>query len=351
MIDRVVIEISAGKGGDGLISFHRGKYLPFGGPDGGDGGKGGDVVVVGDDSYNDLTHLSAGKKYLARHGMSGGKDKRRGKSAENLKIQVPVGTAITEMNEKEKGVFIADVLKSGEKHVLAKGGKGGLGNVHFATSRNQAPRKATVGEDGESYRLLLQYKMVTDVCLIGKPNSGKSSLLTRLTRAKPRIADYPFSTQIAQMGVMDGKVRDYVVAEMPALVDGSANGKGLGNYFLQHAERTGFLIYVLDYNSTNIMEDIAILDRELALYSELLVRKVKVITVNKIDLAEDKSKIKETQQLMESLDIPFHLISLKEDTGVLEFVERLTKLLDTMTVHEQREIGSTIKIFRPKPRL
>jgi len=350
-MDRVVIEICAGKGGDGLVSFHRGKYLPFGGPDGGDGGKGGDVVVVGDDSYSDLAHLSARKKYIAPPGISGGKDKRHGKSADNLIIQVPVGTAITEMKEKEIGLFIADVLKSGEKHVVARGGKGGLGNIHFATSRNQAPRKATVGEDGESYRLLIQYKMVTDICLIGKPNSGKSSLITRLTKAKPRIADYPFCTQIPQMGVMDGKVQDYIVAEMPAIVDGSSNGKGLGNYFLQHAERTCLLIYVLDYNTMNIMEDIAILDRELALYSELLAKKAKVITVNKIDLAEDMSKIKEIQQLLGNLDIHFHLISARDGTGMVEFVERITELLDDMTVHEQRETGTAIKIFRPRPRL
>jgi GTP-binding protein len=350
MIDRADIYIKAGDGGDGLASFRRERYIPLGGPDGGDGGVGGNVIVEVDVSLVDLSHLAQKKKYVAANGIGGGKKKMHGKDGENLTILVPQGTMVYEMKENGEVQYIADLRVAGEKVLIAEGGKGGLGNVHFTTSTNQAPRRANRGKDGQSCRLILEYKMVTDICLIGKTNSGKSKLLSRLTEARPRIAEYPFSTRHPLMGVINGERKDYVVAEIPALVDGSSIGKGLGNAFLRHVERTSLIVYLLDATSPDIVGDISMLDKELLSYDSKLSDKAKIIAVNKIDLLQDSNRIDEIGQKLHLFSLPTYFLSAETGKGVIQFTTNITGIAEKEAKQHTEKPDPGIKIFHPQPR-
>ncbi len=350
IIDKVDIYIESGCGGNGAISFLKGRYVPLGGPDGGDGGKGGDVVILVDEKVEGLSHLDKKGKLVAEHGTNGGKEKRYGKAGKNLLLRVPRGTTVYEVKEDESLQMVVDMMNWGDSVLIAKGGKGGKGNIHFATAVNQAPRKAEKGEVGQEVRVVMEYKMVTDACLIGRPNSGKSSLLKMLTRALPRIASYPFSTRHPALGVVNGDERDYVVAEIPAIDDGSSYGKGLGNKFLQHVERTRLLVYLLDGTSLNAAEDFAVLDAELALYDSNLSKKAKVIVVNKIDLPEISSRIDEIKLELKPLNVGIFFLSAETGQGVLEFRHGITETVDIITEQDVYQASSEIKIFRPKPR-
>lgn len=350
MIDKVDIHVKAGCGGDGSISFHRGRYIPLGGPDGGDGGDGGDVVLLVDEKVEDLSRLDKKGELVAESGVCGGKEKRHGKAGKNLLLRVPRGTAVYEVKGDGSLQVLDDMMKCGDRILIARGGRGGRGNVHFATAVNQAPKKAEKGDVGQVVRVVLEYKMVTDICLIGRPNSGKSSLLKMMTRVRPRIARYPFSTRQPTLGIVNGDKRDYVVAEIPAIDDGSSYGRGLGNKFLQHVERTRLLVYLLDSTSLAAAKDFAILDTELALYNRNLSTKNKVIVVNKIDLTEVSSRIDEIKLELTPLNVSVFFLSAETGQGVLQFSNEITEMVERITGQDMYQAGSEMKIFRPRPR-
>lgn len=273
-IDRTKIIVASGSGGHGAVSFHREKYVNAGGPDGGDGGKGGDVIFVVDEGASTLADFKYRRKFKAENGANGAKNKMTGKSGADVLIKVPQGTLI---REAETGRILADLVESGERCIIAKGGKGGLGNMHFATSTRQIPNFARAGEDGKELELLLELKLLADVGLAGFPNVGKSTLLSVTTGARPEIADYPFTTVRPNLGVVfNNGERSYVMADIPGLIEGASEGQGLGHEFLRHIERTRLLIHVVDISGSegrDPFEDFLRINHELERYNEALSRR------------------------------------------------------------------------------
>lgn len=279
-IDYVVIEVAAGKGGDGVVSFRREKFVDRGGPDGGDGGDGGDVVLVAKQNQNTLAAFRYRKKLAADNGQPGGKSRRHGKSAAPLVINVPVGTQATTGG----GTVLADLTRDGQQAVVASGGQGGFGNAHFVSSRRQAPKFAEKGEAGEKLTLTLELKMIADVGLIGLPNAGKSTLLSRLSNARPRIADYPFTTLVPNLGVVDiDESTSVLFADIPGLIEGAASGKGLGHDFLRHIERTAVLVHLIDAYQTDVSKIHQTVRAELAAYQKDLVKRPEIVVLNKTE--------------------------------------------------------------------
>ncbi|MBR1629049.1 MAG: GTPase ObgE [Lachnospiraceae bacterium] len=294
--DQAKIIIRSGKGGNGHVSFRREKYVPNGGPDGGDGGKGGDIIFEVDSRVNHLSDFRHRRKFAAQSGEEGGKSRRHGKSGEDLVLKVPAGTII---RDAEQGRVIADLSGDNTRVVVLKGGRGGLGNQHFATSRMQAPRYAQPGGEAVEIEVLLELKTLADVGLIGFPNVGKSTLLSRLTNARPKVANYHFTTLNPVLGVVDlPDGEGFVVADIPGLIEGAAEGAGLGHDFLRHIERTKVLVHLVDGASTegrDPIEDIQAIDAELASFSKTLLDKPQILVCNKLDaLADQGSEILET---------------------------------------------------------
>ena len=296
-IDRTKIIVASGSGGHGAVSFHREKYVNAGGPDGGDGGKGGDVIFVVDEGASTLADFKYRRKFKAENGANGAKNKMTGKSGADVLIKVPQGTLI---REAETGRILADLVGSGERCIIAKGGKGGLGNMHFATSTRQIPNFARAGEDGKELELLLELKLLADVGLAGFPNVGKSTLLSVTTGARPEIADYPFTTVRPNLGVVfNNGERSYVMADIPGLIEGASEGQGLGHEFLRHIERTRLLIHVVDISGSegrDPFEDFLRINHELERYNEALSRRPQVVALNKMDLegaAENAARFRE----------------------------------------------------------
>ncbi len=292
--DEVQIAVIAGKGGDGCISFRREKYIPYGGPDGGDGGDGGNIILHSKENTSTLYHLKGKRVLKAKNGRPGMGKNRTGGKGEDRIIIVPVGTMATDIDSCE---IIADITQNNEKVVIAKGGKGGKGNSHFATSVNQVPRKATQGLSGEKVNIRLELKLIADVGLVGFPNAGKSTLISRMSNAKPKIADYPFTTLVPNLGVvLYDYYRTYVIADIPGLIEGASEGTGLGIRFLKHIERTNLLLFVIDISEDDYIEKYLKLEKELEKYSINLSDKKRCIAFNKIDLINnDKIKLKITQ--------------------------------------------------------
>jgi len=349
MICKKELVVRGGCGGDGCISFRREKYVPFGGPDGGDGGDGGDVIVVVCPNVVDLSSMQWKKEFIAEDGRRGGGGRKRGKRGEDLAISVPVGTLVFTKAYSGEEVFWADLCIPGQKVVVAGGGRGGLGNARFATAVNQAPEIASKGASGEERHIVLEQKLITDICIVGHPNSGKSTLLSAISRAKPEIADYPFTTRQPILGVMPGARRDFIVAEIPGLVEGAHLGKGLGNEFLCHAERTKLLIYLLDGNSPTVIDDLSTLDKEIALYKGLA-HKPKTVAVNKIDLPEVRARLPVLRQKFDKLGVPIFYISAVSGQAVLELVKKDMEMVDQASQDEEIIAKAQITVFRPKPR-
>jgi GTP-binding protein len=293
-IDEARIEVMAGRGGNGVASFRREKFVPFGGPDGGDGGKGGSVYAVADENVNTLVEFRFVKKYLAQHGERGRGADCYGKGGDDIELKMPVGTVIT---DHDTGELVADLTHHGQRVMIAKGGKGGLGNIHFKSSTNRAPRQCTPGEDGEQRTLKLELKVLADVGLLGMPNAGKSTFIRAVSAARPKVADYPFTTLHPNLGVvrMDD-TRSFVIADIPGLIEGAAEGAGLGHRFLKHLQRTGLLLHVVDIapfdpNVDPVREARAIVD-ELKKYDEELYGKPRWLVLNKVDmLPEDEREL------------------------------------------------------------
>ena len=333
-VDRVKIYVRGGKGGDGAVAFLREKYRPKGGPAGGDGGRGGDVVLVATSSKHTLLDFKYKKHFIAENGQPGKGKKMHGKDGEDLIIYVPIGTVV---KDAQTGEVICDLVREGQKCVVAKGGKGGRGNARFATPTNQAPTYAEKGEPGEERWIILELKLIADVGLVGFPNAGKSTLLSRLTRANPKIADYPFTTLSPNLGVMElDWDRRLVIADIPGLIEDAHKGAGLGHEFLRHIERTKLLAHVIDvsdFRERDPIEAFHAINRELELYSPELARKPQVVVANKIDALSDKSLLKKLEEYFRSRGYDFYAVSALTGEGLDKLKEGLWKNYERIKVN------------------
>ena len=330
-VDEARIYVTAGDGGKGCISFRRERFIPKGGPDGGDGGKGGDVILQSDGQLSTLLDLRYPQQFRADQGTHGKGKNRTGKNGEDLIIRVPVGTVV---REDETGEAIQDLVFHGQRFVAAEGGRGGRGNARFATPTRQAPRYAQEGEKGQERWLRLELKLIADVGLIGFPNVGKSTLLARISAAKPKIADYPFTTLAPNLGVVArGDQRPFVVADIPGLIEGASGGAGLGLTFLRHIERTSLLIHLLEFSegtSRNPVEDFRTLNDELRAYHPLLQEKIQIVALNKIDLPGVRERTPALRDAFEKMGHPLFLISASTGEGVESLVESISHTLGSV---------------------
>lgn len=325
-VDIAKIKIKAGNGGDGAVAFHREKYVASGGPDGGDGGKGGDIVFVVDDNLATLADFRYKRKYAAKNGLPGGGDRKHGKNGEDLEIRVPRGTVIRELSS---GAVMADMSKT-ERFIAARGGKGGWGNQHFATPTRQAPRFAKPGAPGEEWEISLELKLLADVGLIGYPSVGKSSLISVVSQAKPKIADYHFTTLSPNLGVVYmGEGNSFVIADIPGLIEGASDGIGLGHEFLRHIERCRLLIHIVDvsgFEGRDPKEDFENINRELRKYNPELAEKPQIVAGNKIDMAEPE-QIEEFKNWIEAKGLEYHSICAPISEGTQELMNAAWKKL------------------------
>jgi len=289
-LDQAKIYVKAGNGGNGSASFRREKFIEFGGPDGGDGGHGGSIIFVADKNLNTLIDFRYQQHFKAEKGQDGKGKKKTGKSGKDLILKVPFGTQIL---EEDNNTLIEDLTKVGQKIVVANRGKGGLGNVRFKSSTNRAPRKKTDGNKGENFWIWLQLKVIADVGIVGIPNSGKSSLLSALTGAKPKIANYPFTTINPNLGVANYNNKEVTLADIPGLIEGAHEGIGLGDKFLKHIERCKSIIHLIDITNENLLENYFKVKKELFKYSYKLIKKREIIVFNKIDMINDEELVKE----------------------------------------------------------
>jgi len=287
LVDSAKITVISGRGGNGAVSFRHEKYIPKGGPDGGDGGDGGDVIFEAAENLDTLTSFTTIRHYKAEDGQGGSGKKMHGKNGQDLVLRVPIGTEIIDLTN---GTIMADLKAAGQKITIAKGGKGGLGNVHFKSSINQAPRQFEPGEPAEKKLLDLELKMIADIGIIGLPNAGKSSLLRALTNAKAKVADYPFTTIEPVLGVYSVGNKKIVLCDIPGLIEGASAGKGLGHNFLKHIERTKILLHLVDATSDDIEKDYETIRGELGKFSRSLVKKKEIIVLNKIDMVKKLPK-------------------------------------------------------------
>ncbi|MCM1507134.1 MAG: GTPase ObgE [Ruminococcus flavefaciens] len=338
-VDKAKIKIKAGDGGDGAVSFHREKYVAAGGPDGGDGGRGGDVVFQVDDNFSTLIDFRYKRKYIAERGQNGSSRNCTGKSAEPLIVKVPRGTVI---RDAKTGRIMAD-MSSDEPKVLARGGAGGKGNVHFATSTRQIPRFAKPGFMGEEFEVTLELKLLADVGLVGYPNVGKSTLISVVSAAKPKIANYHFTTLTPVLGVVrTDEEKSFVMADIPGLIEGAGDGVGLGHEFLRHVERCRLIVHVVDVSGIegrNPCEDFEVINAELAKFNAELAERPQIVTANKSDMATEE-QIEEFRQYIESKGLPFFCISAATTKGTSELVKKISEVLDTLP---------PIKEYEPEP--
>jgi GTPase len=283
-IDEARIEVHAGKGGDGAATFRREKYIRYGGPNGGDGGRGGSVWARADRNVNTLVDYRFAVIHRAEHGGRGMGSDCDGRAGRDIELRVPVGTVI---RDQDDGALVADLARDGERALLARGGQGGLGNIHFKSSVNRAPRQFTRGEPGESRKLALELRVLADVGLLGLPNAGKSSLIRAVSAARPKVADYPFTTLNPSLGVVRVGETSFVIADIPGLIEGASEGAGLGHQFLRHLSRTRLLLQVVDVSGDEIARDVRVIGGELKKYGEGLQRKPRWLVFNKIDAVED----------------------------------------------------------------
>jgi GTP-binding protein len=324
-------------------------YVPYGGPDGGDGGKGGDVIVRADKSIDSLRSYRQRREYKAEKGFNGGGNRKYGKDGEDLVLKVPEGTMVTATSENGIEIMLADLKSDGEEMVVAMGGKGGWGNVHYKSSTNQAPRIAQRGETGEERNIKLEMRLIADVGIIGYPNVGKSTLLAAASAAKPKIASYPFTTLEPVLGVVEIGLESFVMGEIPGLIEGAHLGKGLGHDFLRHAMRTKILIHLISGTSESPAEDMIKVNNELAMYEPSLAQKPQIVAINKIDLPEVQDKLAGLKREFDGAGIKAHFISAATGEGVDRLMAEAMKVLKAER-GEEKPTETVGKVFRPQPR-
>jgi GTPase len=347
MFDITEIRVKAGRGGDGAITFRREKFVPFGGPDGGDGGKGGDVIIQADPSVMNLWGFKKKQLYKGDNAGAGAAQKKHGRNGDPLILKVPEGTVVYEKNKDGLDDLLGDLEHAGDQVVVAKGGRGGLGNVHFASSTNQTPRLAQSGEAGEEKVIALELKLIADVGIIGYPNVGKSSLLSLATAAKPQIADYPFTTKEPIVGVVGVEFENFVLAEIPGLIDGAHRGRGLGHDFLRHSMRTRILIHLIDGTAESPLDNMIKVNNELSLFDSSLARKPQIVVINKVDLPAVRDKKKEIAKTFREAGIDVHFISAVTGEGIAALMQTINNMLKASEILNREPEP---KVFRPLPR-
>ena len=350
MIDRVEIAVKAGMGGDGAISFRREKFVPYGGPDGGDGGVGGSIVVKADPAVTDLRKFRNKRLYRAGNGGAGRGKKKHGRNGEDMILSVPTGTVVSQKCQVGDDVFIADLDEPGQQAVVARGGKGGLGNVHFSSSTNQAPRIAQQGEAGEESPVLLELRLIADAGIIGYPNAGKSTLLAAASAARPKIAGYPFTTLEPVLGMVEVGRQDFVLAEIPGLVADAHLGRGLGHDFLRHIMRTRLLVHLVDGSAESPLDNMVRVNNELSLFDSALARKPQLVAVNKIDLPQVRARRAGIRDDFHGAGVKVLFVSAETGEGVERLMAAVAKMLAQLSV--EKETGERLpgKVFRPQPR-
>lgn len=325
LVDEALITVKAGDGGDGIASFRHEKYVPKGGPDGGDGGDGGDIYFVVQGDVHTLFDYARAKQFAAERGANGMKAKKTGKDGEDLELKVPPGTMVF---DAATGILIADLRQLGERLLIVKGGRGGRGNAHFATATRQAPRYAERGTPGEEKKLKLELKLIAEVGIIGLPNAGKSTLLSVISAARPKIADYPFTTLEPNLGVVNVDGRQFVAADIPGLIEGAAEGKGLGHKFLKHVERCKLLWHLIDVTGTDPVNDYGTVRSELEKFSLELAKKDEIVVLTKIDAMPGHAVEKMAAALKKTLKRPIHPISAASGNGVQMLLFETLKHID-----------------------
>ncbi|MEI7818503.1 MAG: GTPase ObgE [bacterium] len=327
-IDEATIHVSAGKGGDGRMNFLRNRHQPKGGPDGGDGGRGGDIVIRANHNSSTLSKYRTTSRWRAPAGGDGGTNKRHGRNGEDSILIVAPGTIV-----RHGDAIVADLVHDGDEAIVARGGRGGLGNTHFASSTHQAPRFAELGEPGEAFELTLELKLLADVGLVGLPNAGKSTLLSVISSARPKIADYPFTTLKPQLGVAQYHEHDFVVADIPGIIKGASQGKGLGDAFLKHIERTRVLLIMVDAASENAGETYKLLLKELNNYGDILSKRPRVVALSKSALAtEDQLKVSRTS-IAKAAKLKVGeiiILSAQEHQGLDQLMAKLVEVINTV---------------------
>jgi GTP-binding protein len=341
-IDFAKIKVVSGKGGDGASTFRREKYVPKGGPDGGDGGRGGNIYIMGDENLSTLIDYYYKSFYKAKDGERGMGSNMHGKNGEDLFIKVPLGTVVKDAKTNE---IIKDITKNGEMVLVAKGGRGGRGNAHFKTSTRQAPRFYEKGQPGEEKEIILELKILADVGIIGLANAGKSTLLSKISNAHPKIADYPFTTLHPVLGIVKyGEDATFVVADIPGLIEGASSGKGLGIEFLKHIERTRLYIHIIDPTQGDVIKNYKIINKELKEYNKKLIKRQQIIAINKIDLLK-KSEIDEIKAKFKKIKKEVFFISAKNNINIENLIKKVYNTLKNLP-EEKEEKEEKVKIIK-----
>jgi GTP-binding protein len=350
MFDKVELTAQAGKGGDGNVGFRREKFVPMGGPDGGDGGAGGNVIIKADNGVSDFRFFRNRGVYKADDGKRGGNKKKHGKSAENLVLLVPIGTVV--LHKAPAGGEnnpMADLAHDKDEVIIARGGRGGFGNTHYANPIRQSPQIAQKGEAGEEITVILDLRLIADIGIIGYPNVGKSSLLGAASAANPKIADYPFTTKEPILGVVEVDNDSFVLAEIPGLIVGAHFGKGLGHDFLQHALRTKIFIHLIDGKSKSPVDDMIAVNNELTLFDAKLGQKPQIVAINKVDVPEVKARVDEIKESFKQADVEVRFISAATGYGVNGLMQEAWYRLKSFIATEVKP-AEALKVFRPQPK-
>lgn len=348
-VDEATVRVSGGRGGSGSASFRREKYVEKGGPDGGDGGRGGSVYLVGHSGINTLADFRVARKYRAEDGKPGARREMTGRSGEDIEVPIPVGTIISDM---DTGETIGDITRHEQRLLVASGGEAGIGNVHFKSSVNRAPRQFTPGKPGESRKLRLELKLLADVGLLGMPNAGKSTLIRAMSGARPKVASYPFTTLHPSLGVVQVESdRSFVMADIPGLIEGAAEGAGLGIRFLKHLQRTRLLLHLVDVwpmdEAVDPVEEVVAIAGELTRFSEDLAARPRWLVLNKMDLGPEDEQDKRCEEIVSRLewDGPVFRISAISGKGTKELAQKIMVALETMTEEENEESEEIKDIF------
>lgn len=355
LVDEADILVKAGDGGNGCVSFRREKFIPMGGPDGGDGGRGGSIWLIADENLNTLVDFRHQRIFRAQRGQNGMGRQMYGKGGEDTEIRVPVGTVVTQLATDE---VIGDLVRHGQRLKVAQGGQGGLGNMHFKSSTNRAPRRATPGEDGEERELRLELKLLADVGLLGFPNAGKSSFIRAVSAATPRVADYPFTTLYPSLGVVSvERDRSFVVADIPGLIEGAAEGAGLGVTFLKHVQRTRLLLHLVDMAPFEldrdpvelIVDEVRTIERELARFDPQLLERPRWLLLNKMDLLPEAERQARVDAVLAALDwqAPTFVISALAREGAWAVCQRVMETLDALREHAREAIEADDRAVDP----